>query len=930
MIRPSLDELARDWLLMPAPLADDADVAAFDPQAAVAMVAQVEAKWARLPSSRAALAPWRFQDFAVRPGMGAAEALFWLRVAAGVDRHRAIFSVEDASRPAPWRFHAQDALARYPEASPSRSELEALVVAALRHGHEAVGAWLLPLIGLRQVIEWHLSGKLRELAVRSGAASYFFWELMGCRLPNLVRQSEWRTALQALEEHLDPKDWYAREEVPWGSGGHRRVRPAWQMAVSLGHTEALRALVKGWPDDVWASPEWYGESGLALIFGVRDPDFTLRQLTRLKLSPQDTGVWLLHTQDRLLGPVVEKARRANSKAEAEEIVAYLGEVKSDRVIRSLLLLGESSGPVKAAASHWLAAHPERVLRACVGIVAEGGAQAQMAGAHLRAAWAGGGRAEVERLALAASSGRPAELVAEWARQESRELRAGEWPLPARAGATKSLPEWVRPETLEPLVREGRRLGLDGVGALLTELRNEGAGGVLARWVREQCSAESREAFWQGLIVAWCLAGSGKKDNWCMHAAVALRGPETAKNLARFIGTWPTESQHLKAALGLEALRAMGDAPALQALIDIAQRTRFAGLRGRAEDCVFEIARELGLTTEELADTSVPACGLDAEGRLTLDFGTRRFTAGLGRGAELVLRTEDGRRLKALPKPGVADDANQAARATVVWKGFRKTLVDTVKTQTRRLEHALTTGRLWRAMNFERYVAAHPVMRRLAETLVWAEFDSEGLARDFFTVRGSDGAPVSAEGEVRGAFATSDRLIGLAHPLHFPETELARWRAWFAAAGAQVVPQLERETETVPTSDADAVLVAEFSGRKIAGVTLRRRMDALGWRRGVPVEAGMFYEYAQPFSAAEVTVVVETDGQPVVTGYEDGEVTVRRVFFVAELYEPVEYAKHEHALALGLVDGVAYSEALRCIRQALRPPARATGDEPAEG
>ena len=120
MIRPSLDELARDWLLMPAPLADDADVAAFDPQAAVAMVAQVEAKWARLPSSRAALAPWRFQDFAVRPGMGAAEALFWLRVAAGVDRHRAIFSVEDASRPAPWRFHAQDALARYPEASPSR------------------------------------------------------------------------------------------------------------------------------------------------------------------------------------------------------------------------------------------------------------------------------------------------------------------------------------------------------------------------------------------------------------------------------------------------------------------------------------------------------------------------------------------------------------------------------------------------------------------------------------------------------------------------------------------------------------------------------------------------------------------------------------------------------------------------------------------
>src|SRR5690606_27199942 len=103
----------------------------------------------------------------------------------------------------------------------------------------------------------------------------------------------------------------------------------------------------------------------------------------------------------------------------------------------------------------------------------------------------------------------------------------------------------------------------------------------------------------------------------------------------------------------------------------------------------------------------------------------------------------------------------------------------------------------------------------------------------------------------------------------------------------------------------------------AGATLRRRMDGMGWRRGVPLDAGLFYEYVQPFETAEVTVVMETDGQPVTTGYDDADVTVNRVFFVAGVYEPVEYAEHKHALALGLVDAVAYSEAVRGIRHALR-------------
>jgi len=906
------DELARDWLLPPAPLADDAVAPEFDPRAAIARAEDGQAKRAFMSMRERTETPWRFLDFAVRPGMSVAEALFWLRVAADVD--------VDGTGRIRWQFSADEALRRYPETRPSHAELESMVQRAMNHGGEAVGAWLLPLIGLRQVVEWFISGKLVELANKAGNWNFFFLEWLGHKLPTLVTHAEWCATLKSLDEHLDEKAWYATQTPGWGT--HRKVLPAWKIAVYLGHTEALRRLVESWPDDIWQSSEWLGECGLFFVCGVRDPEFSLQHLVRLKLKPDyapQAGIWLLHTQEKLVGPVLDLARRVRSNDEARAIVGYLGAVKSDRIIRGMLLLAESDGLVKATADRWLDEHLDRAVSSCVAIVGEGGAQAEMARERLRRAWAGPRRVEVERLAQAATNGQLSALVAEWARVESDEIRPDEMPAQTKvAGRTKPLPGWLRMETLASLKRDARLLGMDGARMLLLALRNGGYASGAAAWARGYFSAESREAFWQSLIVAWCLAGTGKKDNWCMDVAVALRGPSTAANLGRFIATWPAESQHQKAALGLEALRAMGDAPALQALVGISQRTRFAGLRSRATACVAEIAAELGLTMEELADTSVPTCGLDQDGRIKLDFGTRRFVGELGRGAEPVLATEDGRRLKTLPKPSVSDPAEQAAFAASEWKVFKKTLAETVKAQRARLESALVAGRRWKTLNFQRYVAAHPVMRRLAETLVWGVFDSEGIARDFFTVRGGDGALVTAEGEIRKPFSAED-AIGLAHPIQLSAAALEQWRTWSAAQGTeQSIPQLWRETESVEKDEAGATVLAEFANREISGATLRRRMDTMAWRRGVPVEAGLYYEYSMCFPAAEATAVVETSGQPVVTDYDDGKVTVLRVFFVAGSYEPVEYAKHPHALELGLVDEVAFSETVRALRLALRP------------
>lgn len=230
---------------------------------------------------------------------------------------------------------------------------------------------------------------------------------------------------------------------------------------------------------------------------------------------------------------------------------------------------------------------------------------------------------------------------------------------------------------------------------------------------------------------------------------------------------------------------------------------------------------------------------------------------------------------------------------------------------------MVTGRRWSPLNFERYVARHPVVGSLAATLVWGVFDAEGMLRTACRIDRESGCLLTLSGAT--VALTEPAVVGVAHPLQLSAADLAEWRRWAGGLGCdQVVSQTNREIERVGEHEAQTVCIGEFTGRKINAVTLRRRMDGLAWRRGVPQDAGLFYEYSLPFVSSQITAVVETSGQSVVAAYDFDEVEIKRVFFVAGHYEPTEYHVHQHGMPLGLVDDVAYGETLRALRQALRP------------
>src|SRR6185369_16203815 len=146
--------------------------------------------------------------------------------------------------------------------------------------------------------------------------------------------------------------------------------------------------------------------------------------------------------------------------------------------------------------------------------------------------------------------------------------------------------------------------------------------------------------------------------------------------------------HARAVTGVGVLAAIGTDVALMHLHGIAQRAKFKGLKTAAQQKMDEVAAGLGLDAEQLADRLVPDFGLAADGSLRLDYGPRQFLVGFDEQLRPFVADADGKRLKALPKPGARDDAELAPAAYKQFAALKKDVRTVAADQIRRLERAM--------------------------------------------------------------------------------------------------------------------------------------------------------------------------------------------------------------------------------------------------
>ncbi|MFC4119984.1 DUF4132 domain-containing protein [Nonomuraea zeae] len=555
-----------------------------------------------------------------------------------------------------------------------------------------------------------------------------------------------------------------------------------------GPEELARPLLGRWhPDDHWGVSDW-----MPLV------------LARFELAALPLALELARRQPAAIAPALLPFA-------APEIAVLMAEWLSR--LKS----------VRATALAWLSRHPETA-----------------AGALIPAALGkpGGPRRQAEQALTALAAGGCGEAVAKAAAAHGPVVEAAiadllsDGPLGALPARMPVLPEWTQVALLTPIHLRGDAGALppEAVRHVLTMLAISRPGTPYAGLapVKEACDGRSLADFGWALFQAWQAAGFPSKESWVMDALGLLGDDETVRRLTPLIRIWPGEGGHARAVAGLDLLAGIGSEVALMHLHGIAEKVKFTGLKNRARQKMAEVAAELGLTPQELADRLVPDFGLSAEGSLTLDYGRRQFVVGFDEQLKPYVADAAGKRLKSLPKPGANDDPELAPAAYRRFSGLKKDVRAVAADNIRRLEQAMVTRRRWSGAEFERLLVGHPLLWHIVRRLVWGLYDSGGRLTGALRVA-EDRSFADVEDD---ALALPDEaVVGVVHPLELRE-ELPAWAGVFADYEIlQPFPQLGRETY-VP----DEALLAEIGAAKVptrAVIGLERR----GWRRGSPQDAG---------------------------------------------------------------------------------------------
>ncbi|MCM2450402.1 DUF4132 domain-containing protein [Agrobacterium vitis] len=414
------------------------------------------------------------------------------------------------------------------------------------------------------------------------------------------------------------------------------------------------------------------------------------------------------------------------------------------------------------------------------------------------------------------------------------------------------PAWFKPASLaRPMLKTGGAFNDSAMVALVEMLSLSTPEAIYAGVdvAKETATPDSLARFSWDLFSAWLAEGAPNKDGWAMRAIGWLGDDECARQLTRLIRKWPGEAAHQRAVTGLEVLAEIGSDVALMNLNGIAEKLKFKGLQERAKQKIADLAEARDLTPEELADRLAPDLDLDERGGMDLDFGHRHFRVGFDEFLKPWVKDESGKRLKDLPKPIKLDDPELSSAAVKTWGALKKDARAVASLQVTRLENMLSTARRVAPDVFWTFFASHPLIRHLAQRLVWGVYtDEDPSTAPHITFRVADDLSLtdSQDEAIDLNFtASSSGRIGLVHPLHLPSADLDAWGSLFGDFEiSQPFPQLGREIYKLTEEEKSLSELTRFGGIKVEGSRLRG-MNARGWRVGAPQDAGCIYWLERP-------------------------------------------------------------------------------------
>jgi len=683
---------------------------------------------------------------------------------------------------------------------------------------------------------------------------------------------QWATMFDAVADNESYPRW---EDQSWPERADVFIERQQDLALAYvffadGPEEITRALIRQWrPASRW-----------------QDPECVRSLIPRYGLDALPAALHIAHT----IQPI-----------DAGILVPFAAYEVADQMAEWLARGSKSTRPAVLA---WLGRHPAFAATALIpAAVGKAGPARRGAEAALRALVASGRGDEV--MAAAEDYGRETVEAVEFLLEHELVLS-----LPNKVPGQ---PSWLEPWLLPQVLLRDRSAALPpaAVRHLCTMLAISKPGDVYAgvAIVKEACDPASLAEFAWQLFQFWRDVDYPPQEGWILEALRWLGDDETVRRLSPVIRVWPGEGGHQRAATGLAVLTDIGTDVALMHLNSIAQKVRFRALREKANERIAEVAADLGLSPEQLADRLVPDFDLDPAGTLVLDYGPRRFTVDFDERLQPYVTDESGRRLKALPKPGARDDAESAAAAYRQFGALKKDVRTVAADQLVRLERAMVTQRRWTAAEFAELFIAHPLLRHLARRLVWICLSGPGAAPAAFRVA-EDGSYADLADEPLTLPAGAE--VGIAHPLHLAD-DLAAWSDVFADYEVvQPFQQLGRAVFALTDAERAATSLDRFAGCKLPVTTLLG-MEKHGWRRGAPQDGGGQNWMERVVPGGRAVVADLYPGIPIGNVHEFGDQELTTIWLNDKPYGQWS-SSAGGPLTFGELDPVTASEVLRDLTE----------------
>lgn len=429
-------------------------------------------------------------------------------------------------------------------------------------------------------------------------------------------------------------------------------------------------------------------------------------------------------------------------------------------------------------------------------------------------------------------------------------------------------------------------------------------------LRKHRADRNCDAFVWAVLEQWIDSGASPKRKWAILGVTMLGSEMLVFRLIPFLRKWRAASFYDRAKFALECLCASDELVALSEISEISYLVQLGSLHKRAREIMERLARQRGLTTDELEDRIVPDCGLTDEGTRVFDYGTRTFRFRLLiHDLKPAVMDAEGNKYEMLPAPEPRDDAHLADIAMADWHLVSEIVQSIVDAQTIRLEQAMINDRRWKRSDFDEFLLKHPIMQHLIKLIVWASYDADGKMIGTFRV-----ADDNTFADERDAATTLPgcTAVGIVHPCMLQAETRGHWGEVFSDYEiVTLFSQLGRPVFALEYDESMKKTIERAFPHKTAGSAFGRALERMSWVQGTGSDVAEG-AYTRHFHAYDLTAVINVS--PGIQGRGVGQEVVCILYFLKGI-RSTDLHLESQRIALCFIAPQLISEALRDLTAA---------------